>query len=325
MDRMDEIKKTLSNDAKVTDIMKILAKQWKSLPPLEKQKYEDYAQVDKSRYFNEMSHYSGPMQVPNKRQKKPPGAPKRAMSAFLSYSQVMRPTIRAQQPNLKNSDISSVLASQWRTASNEEKQPHIEKELKDRENNSSNSTISSTNNKIKSSLTSGPLHRSHNHIQQPANYGGDSRPNVTEAESKSYDMSMYNPYDYMIPYTDQYYINPSNRSNTINKSKIYDKTNDNLEKSKSVRFNNDSMSKLLTTKKTQKNITNGLSNNSNNSSIYIKKQIKPKKSSPVERSAEELEKDSDYSKVIRTLKAIKQAHMSGYSDDSNSSIDDDKK
>jgi len=113
MDRMDEIKKTLSNDAKVTDIMKILAKQWKSLPPLEKQKYEDYAQVDKSRYFNEMSHYSGPMQVPNKRQKKPPGAPKRAMSAFLSYSQVMRPIIRAQQPNLKNSDISSVLASQW--------------------------------------------------------------------------------------------------------------------------------------------------------------------------------------------------------------------
>lgn len=73
------------------------------------------------------------MHVPNKRIKKPVGAPKRAMSSFLSFSQLMRPEIRAQHPNLKNTDVSSVLAQKWHEASDEEKRPHIQRELKDRE------------------------------------------------------------------------------------------------------------------------------------------------------------------------------------------------
>jgi HMG (high mobility group) box len=73
------------------------------------------------------------MHVPNKRIKKPAGAPKRAMSSFLSFSQLMRPEIRAQHPNLKNTDVSSVLAQKWHEASDEEKRPHIQRELKDRE------------------------------------------------------------------------------------------------------------------------------------------------------------------------------------------------
>ena len=80
-----------------------------------------------------MAKYSGPMHVPNKRTKKPQGAPKRAISAFLSFSQLMRPEIRAQYPNLKNTDVSSVLAQKWHETSEEEKRPHIERELRDRE------------------------------------------------------------------------------------------------------------------------------------------------------------------------------------------------
>ena len=80
-----------------------------------------------------MARYTGPMHVPNKRIKKPVGAPKRAMSSFLSFSQLMRPEIRAQHPNLKNTDVSSVLAQKWHEASDEEKRPHIQRELKDRE------------------------------------------------------------------------------------------------------------------------------------------------------------------------------------------------
>ena len=86
-----------------------------------------------SRYLNEMAKYTGPMHVPNKRIKKPQGAPKRAMSSFLSFSQLMRPEIRAQYPNLKNTDVSSVLAQKWHEATDEAKRPHIERELKDRE------------------------------------------------------------------------------------------------------------------------------------------------------------------------------------------------
>lgn len=52
--------------------MKTLAYMWKTLPPLERMTYEKIADTDKSRYFEELAQYSGPMQVPNKRQKKPP-------------------------------------------------------------------------------------------------------------------------------------------------------------------------------------------------------------------------------------------------------------
>lgn len=51
--------------------MKLLACMWKNLPPLERLEYDKIARADKSRYMEELQHYSGPMQVPNKRQKKP--------------------------------------------------------------------------------------------------------------------------------------------------------------------------------------------------------------------------------------------------------------
>ena len=92
-----------------------------------------FVRAQKIRYFSEMRSYTGPMHVPNKRQKKPPGAPKRAMSAFLSFSQLMRPKVRAQNPQMKNTDISGVLAQLWREGTEEEKLPHIERELRDRE------------------------------------------------------------------------------------------------------------------------------------------------------------------------------------------------
>jgi hypothetical protein len=72
-ENMENAKKELA-DAKipVTETMKILAKKWKELPPYEKQRYEIMAEEDKARYFYELSHYSGPMHVPNVRIKKNP-------------------------------------------------------------------------------------------------------------------------------------------------------------------------------------------------------------------------------------------------------------
>jgi hypothetical protein len=87
-------------------------------------------------------------------------APKRAMSAFLYFSQMMRPMIKTEYQELKNTgtsrgllaglhvvdielmrpcramvgetDISKVLAERWRNASKEEKHPYIEREKIDR-------------------------------------------------------------------------------------------------------------------------------------------------------------------------------------------------
>mmetsp|Transcript_9801 Transcript_9801/g.14621 ORF Transcript_9801/g.14621 Transcript_9801/m.14621 type:complete len:1038 (-) Transcript_9801:1840-4953(-) len=134
MDKMDDVRGSLTETFKVTDMMKMLAQKWNSLPREQKKVYEDIANADKDRYFSELSRYTGPMHVPNRRQKKPPvGAPKRAMSAFLSYSQQMRPLIRQTHPGLKNTDLSVVLAQKWRIATEEEKRPHIERELRERE------------------------------------------------------------------------------------------------------------------------------------------------------------------------------------------------
>jgi hypothetical protein len=55
------------------------------------------------------------------------------MSAFLSFSQQMRPEVRAQYPELKNTDISGVLANLWRTCLDEVKKPHIDRERIERE------------------------------------------------------------------------------------------------------------------------------------------------------------------------------------------------
>ena len=49
---------------------------------------------DIARYDQEMTNYDGLLRVPNKRAKKDPVGPKRAMPAFFFYSQENRPKIK---------------------------------------------------------------------------------------------------------------------------------------------------------------------------------------------------------------------------------------
>ena len=114
--------------------MKKLASMWRDLCPEQRAEYETFAKNDKDRYFEEMKTYSGPTHVPNKRKRKPPGAPKRAMSAFLAFSQQMRPLVRAENPDMKNTELSSLLAQKWRESSDETKKPFMDREIMEREN-----------------------------------------------------------------------------------------------------------------------------------------------------------------------------------------------
>ena len=81
----------------------------------------------------EKASYTGPWQVPWKRAKKDPSAPKRPMSAFLYFSQGKRSVLKQQNPNMKNTEVSRLLGEMWRNASEEEKRPHVEKEKAERE------------------------------------------------------------------------------------------------------------------------------------------------------------------------------------------------
>ncbi|TMW59463.1 hypothetical protein Poli38472_004532 [Pythium oligandrum] len=133
MDKREAIKATLGADAKVTDIMRAIANAWAKMSDDDKQPWKLAAEQDKQRYEEEMASYDGPLRVPNKRAKKHPEAPKRASSAFLFYSQVMRPRIKADHPDMKNTEISKQLGEAWGKATEAQKAPFIEKEKEDRD------------------------------------------------------------------------------------------------------------------------------------------------------------------------------------------------
>ena len=106
---------------------------WRDLGAEERQTYIAMAEVDKARYFTEMSSYTGPMQVPNTRVKRPADAPKRNISAYQSFSQSIRSEVRDKNPDISNTELSSLLAQMWREASDETKLPHLQRENRERE------------------------------------------------------------------------------------------------------------------------------------------------------------------------------------------------
>lgn len=76
--------------------------------------------------------YTGPWQVPWKRAKKDPSAPKRPMSAFLYFSQDKRRKIKDANPGMRNTEVSRILGEMWKNASDAERNPHIDREATER-------------------------------------------------------------------------------------------------------------------------------------------------------------------------------------------------
>lgn len=92
------------------------------------------ARKDKTRYEVEKTMYSGPWKVPaNKRTPKDPTAPKRPMSAFLAFSNSRRASIKRNQPDASNADISRALAAMWRHAPEDLRQTYINEEFAKRQ------------------------------------------------------------------------------------------------------------------------------------------------------------------------------------------------
>lgn len=79
MAKQAEIKEQLGKDADMSSISKKSSELWRKLPPEERAIWDEKAAADKARYNMEKLQYTGPWQVPWKRQKKDPSAPKRPM------------------------------------------------------------------------------------------------------------------------------------------------------------------------------------------------------------------------------------------------------
>jgi hypothetical protein len=65
-----EIKEELGDAATVSAVSKRSAELWRSLPAVERARWDDVAAKDKQRYMLEKATYTGPWQVPWKRARK---------------------------------------------------------------------------------------------------------------------------------------------------------------------------------------------------------------------------------------------------------------
>jgi high mobility group protein B3 len=133
MAKQPVIKEELGDSATVSEVSKRSADMWRSLSAEDRAHWDEVAAKDKQRYMVEKATYTGPWQVPWKRAKKDPSAPKRPMSAFLYYSQDKRRAIKDANPSLKNTEVSRILGDLWRNATDEDKKPHVDRELLERE------------------------------------------------------------------------------------------------------------------------------------------------------------------------------------------------
>ena len=128
----DRIKREIPN-ATAPEVSKRASELWKGLSAQERSYWDNQAYQEKQRYVVEKAAYTGTWQVPNKRAKKDPTAPKRNPSAFLLFSQDKRSSLKVKHPEMKNTDISRILGIAWRDASEEERLPFILREEKERE------------------------------------------------------------------------------------------------------------------------------------------------------------------------------------------------
>ncbi|KAK1231277.1 Non-histone chromosomal protein 6 [Marasmius sp. AFHP31] len=65
--------------------------------------------------------------------KKDPNAPKRALSAYMFFSQDWRERIKAENPDASFGEVGKLLGAKWKELDDEEKKPYIEQAAKDKE------------------------------------------------------------------------------------------------------------------------------------------------------------------------------------------------
>lgn len=105
------------------EIIKELGSVWRDMSEEEKQQYENKSLADKQRYEEEMANYTPPPEIASK---KDSNKPKRGKSAYIFFCSDRRPYIKEENPQLNTKEITSILGKQWKSLSNDEKQPFLE-------------------------------------------------------------------------------------------------------------------------------------------------------------------------------------------------------
>jgi len=113
------------------NVAKMVADAWRDLSPEDREVWEEKARLDKRRYEVEKSMYNGPWKVQEEETpKKDPSAPKKPVSAYLSFANSKRSSIKDMHPTASSAEVSRILAGIWRSAPQEVRQPYIDEEAR---------------------------------------------------------------------------------------------------------------------------------------------------------------------------------------------------
>ncbi|KAJ7819520.1 high mobility group box domain-containing protein [Mycena leptocephala] len=72
------------------------------------------------------------VEKPARKGKKDPNAPKRALSAYMFFSQDWRERIKAENPDAGFGEVGKLLGAKWKELDDEEKKPYVDQAAKDK-------------------------------------------------------------------------------------------------------------------------------------------------------------------------------------------------
>ena len=128
-------------------LAKYTSHMYKSLSPMEKQRWEAHAAQDKARFEAEMASYVPPpgydaqgnlvedRRINRKymKKQKDPDQPKRARGSFVFFTFDYRPRVMAENPGIKFVEMGTLLGEKWRSLSPEEKQRYEDMAQEDKQ------------------------------------------------------------------------------------------------------------------------------------------------------------------------------------------------
>lgn len=106
------------------EVAKMVSRAWKAMSATERKPWLQKAIRDKARFDREKANYTGRWKAPRKekrKKKKDPGRPKRPISAFFDYCNKHRKEAQEQNPTLKLTEITALLAKMWKDAPQDER------------------------------------------------------------------------------------------------------------------------------------------------------------------------------------------------------------
>jgi|UniRef100_K3WX01 hypothetical protein len=116
----NDIRDTVKREMPELEFLQIsseIGRRWKEISEEDRRPYDELAAADKKRYLEEKEDYvPDPSFESSKssRKKKDPNAPKRALSAYFFFCNEIRDSVRSQNPNMKITEIATLLAAKWR-------------------------------------------------------------------------------------------------------------------------------------------------------------------------------------------------------------------